>query len=369
MHSILDLLKEDGIELKRVANTNGGEYASPCPGCGGKDRFRSWPFRGEGGRWWCRKCGKSGDLIQYLRDFRGMRFRESCHFLGQDPSALCCRLHFGTTENVWKPDATTSPPEKWQSNAMAFLKAAEKELWSPENREIRTWLKRRGLEKKIIKQSHLGWNPRNICYDREKWGLQKKIKENGSLSKIWIPAGLAIPCFRDDLIQKIQIRRSKSGNFDAPPEQGGRYVLVAGSSGKVPVILGNHNNYFVVVESDLDAILLHQEAEDIVSTVSLGSAANKPDKEINDFLKQAETILVALDTDEAGKKSAWNWWMAHFPKAKRWPVPGGKDPGEAYEKGIDLRKWIRAGLPDHIVCLEDLVAPTEDESPTIEEFL
>ena len=36
---ILKLAFQDGLNPKKVAATNGGEYHSPCPECGGKDRF------------------------------------------------------------------------------------------------------------------------------------------------------------------------------------------------------------------------------------------------------------------------------------------------------------------------------------------
>ena len=39
---LLDLVQADGLAPKKVASTNGGEYHSPCPGCGGKDRFIIW---------------------------------------------------------------------------------------------------------------------------------------------------------------------------------------------------------------------------------------------------------------------------------------------------------------------------------------
>ena len=40
-----DLLTLIGCDtaLKKVASTKGGEYAGPCPFCGGRDRFRVWP--------------------------------------------------------------------------------------------------------------------------------------------------------------------------------------------------------------------------------------------------------------------------------------------------------------------------------------
>jgi DNA primase len=78
----MDLLRlaEQNVSLFHVSNHNGGEYAGPCPGCGGRDRFRVWP---EQDRYWCRRCGKQGDTIQYLRDFRGLTFREAARLVGK----------------------------------------------------------------------------------------------------------------------------------------------------------------------------------------------------------------------------------------------------------------------------------------------
>jgi len=81
----LDLLRGDGIQPVKVASSKGGEFASPCPGCGGEDRFHSWPKEGKDGRWFCRGCQKSGDAIAYLREFRGMTFHQACEALGRDP--------------------------------------------------------------------------------------------------------------------------------------------------------------------------------------------------------------------------------------------------------------------------------------------
>ena len=49
---LLSLVGRD-TRLKKQAGTRGGEYAGPCPFCGGRDRFRVQP---EKGLWWCRNC-------------------------------------------------------------------------------------------------------------------------------------------------------------------------------------------------------------------------------------------------------------------------------------------------------------------------
>ena len=78
----MDLLTlcEQDVRLQRVSNHRGGEHAGPCPSCDGDDRFHVWPAEG---RYWCRGCGKHGDTIQYLRDFRGLSFREAARLVGK----------------------------------------------------------------------------------------------------------------------------------------------------------------------------------------------------------------------------------------------------------------------------------------------
>ena len=63
-------------------------------------------------------------------------------------------------------------------------------------------------------------------------------------------------------------------------------------------------------------------------------------------LQSCLCILVALDCDAAGA-DGWPRWQETFPRAKRWPVPAGagKDPGEAFSRGENLRLWLQAGIP------------------------
>ena len=73
--TLLELVNRD-TPLKRVANTKGGEYAGPCPWCGGDDRFHVWP-NDERPHYWCRQCNRHGDAIQYLRDCDGRSYQEA----------------------------------------------------------------------------------------------------------------------------------------------------------------------------------------------------------------------------------------------------------------------------------------------------
>jgi hypothetical protein len=71
---ILDLLGDalgEGV-LRRVASTSGGEFAGPCPLCGGQDRLRVWPSPPLGTpRAWCRQCQVSGDALAWATRLAG----------------------------------------------------------------------------------------------------------------------------------------------------------------------------------------------------------------------------------------------------------------------------------------------------------
>lgn len=99
----------------------GGEWAGPCPRCGGNDRFIVWPEHrsgATGGKYLCRGCApEGGDCIQFLRDFHGMSYPEACDVL-----AIEARTKQGAgakippvREQVWTPE-----PERLRPGLQAF---------------------------------------------------------------------------------------------------------------------------------------------------------------------------------------------------------------------------------------------------------
>jgi len=331
--NILELIEADGGTLKRAATTNGGEFAGPCPWCGGHDRFRVWPGQ-DGGRFWCRGCGKAGDAIQWLRERRGLSFLEACHYLGREPGP---RKGGPCSAAAWTPREATAPPEAWQTRAGAFLAEAVETLWAPRGEVMRAWLhEKKGLGDTTIRGASLGLNLADIYAPRAAWGLPAALKDDGTARLQWIPAGLVIPLLNGGAVHRLRVRRWA--------DTGARYVVVSGS-GNAPLVLSPERAAAVVVESELDAILLAQEVGDLAGVVAMGSAQAKPDVEAHEVLKRAAVVLVSLDTDDAGAKAAWHFWADTYgPKAKRWPSVGGKDASEARANGADLRAWVIAGL-------------------------
>lgn len=351
--NVLDLLQSKGIRTRRVASTKGGEYASACPNCGDRskpdsDRFRVWPSQNEGeGSYWCRGCDKSGDVVQFLIDFSGMTFKEACRELNRPlPSSWQIPSPQPKTQKPdWQPGKSDPPAgvdqTLWQKKAGKLVDWAHEHLI--EYPSGMAWLEKRGIKQQTIKKFKLGWNPGErgkpaMFRPRESWGLPTILKDDGKKKKLWIPQGLVIPYLLEGKTQRIRIRRDgiRSKNDI-------KYYILPGSN-MMPMVTGLSHSIFVVVESELDVILLEQEAGNIAGMIAMGSAAARPDLETNKILKCAQCILVAMDFDQAGAK-AWQWWKDQFNQAERWPVPEGKDPGDAYQAGIKLKEWVIAGMP------------------------
>ena len=148
--NLLDLLRERGLNPRKVSSSKGGEYASGCPGCGGEDRFRCWPEQqtksGRHGTWWCRQCGLGGDDIGLLMEFDGLSFREAAEKLGVriDPMRSSPRNSRGhdSSRSDWTPCRHEDPAEAWQAQAARLVSWAHGKLMG--NRVALEWLSARG---------------------------------------------------------------------------------------------------------------------------------------------------------------------------------------------------------------------------------
>jgi hypothetical protein len=335
--TIIELIQSDGFFTKGVGATGGGEYAGPCPWCGGKDRFRCWPNQGEAGKYWCRGCGRSGDAIQYLRDYRRLTYPEACQFLGREPIRSTLAGTWPPDRPAWEPRAASFPGDLWRAKARRLTEEAARNLSTPVGQAARAFLEDRGLTRETVQGFRLGWVAADRYEPPAAWGLAATLKDNGKPRQLWIPKGLTIPLVAGDQVMRVRIRR---------PEGDPRYYIVRGSSMRA-VVLGDGQEVAAVVESELDALLLYQEAGDLVNVVALGNAQARPDQDAANFLSRSRLILVVLDADQAGARESWHWWKDHYHQAHRWPPIQGKDPGEMWAAGVDLRAWVQAGLMEY----------------------
>ena len=162
-----------------------------------------------------------------------------------------------TTWATWTPREATAPGDAWQKKAWAFLTG-------------------RGLHPGTIERAGLGCNMTDAWEGRESWGLPPETTDKGKAKKVWLPGGLVIPCLPGGRVIRLRVRRPDPG--DGPP-----FVIMPGSASS-PLTLGQ-GRAWVVVESELCGLLIHQEAGDLVGVVALGSAQARPDAETDRTLK------------------------------------------------------------------------------------
>lgn len=380
MIGLLDLLraKVDPAKIRKASGAKGGEWHSPCPLCGGNDRFSVFPEQEGGelcrkhglrGTWSCvRGCGKGGDLISWFTEVEGMTFREACAELKIEggkarrgyrplkmPKAAC--------DIAFIPKEYQAPAETWQLAATKLAMDAYSRLC--ETPAILAYLARRGLPQAAVDKYGLGYvegegnHPESLFRARAAYGLPAKIGQNGMPVRAFrIPRGIVIPVWGNGgRVLRIRIRRRDIDRDKANPKDP-KYLLVPQPEQpySAPLMLPPDDMApdlatWVVTEAELDAMAVHHACHGQIGAISILTAKGKPDKVAHELLSRAARILVALDADEDKADGAnpgaeaWLWWKQTYPQARLWPVPVGKDPGEAFACGVDLADWISHGSP------------------------
>lgn len=380
--NVLELYRADGHDPLRA----GDEWQGPCPGCGGNDRFcvkedanhkdgvaRGWYHCGHGKDG--NGCGKTGDNIQYLRDFHDMGYREACDHLGITPENMQSDHHKYSAPRLPRknkgpqshtPKDWNHPPEvvdvaTWREHGMKFVNACHEALLG--RQKSLDWLAGRGIPLDMVKKYklglHLGKTRKGEAWEPDfrpwpSWGMQAVKKENGRHRMIILPAGIVVPWITNGELRRIRIRLAKP-NPTNPKE---KYHVVKGSAMDLLHTGNLKAQAYITTETELDAIMIDHAAGDIITAVGLGTVGGKPDAVISGPLRRAVRILNALDFDDAAVEAA-AWWEEQFTNCRRWPAPRpAKDPGEAWQNGVDIRAWIMAGLP---VSLHREQTPAQEE--------
>jgi DNA primase len=331
--NLLEIVQLQGYSPKRVSSVNGGEYHSPCPACGGKDRFSIHLGKD---RYYCRQCKLHGDSIQFCRDFLGMDYRSACAKVG------VVDLKFTATKKArevqFVPKQIRFPSKEWQAKAADFVMESHQALID-DPKKIHLLKNTRGLSIETIKSFSLGWNfADRWISSRSEWGLSREFHESGHEKKLWIPKGIVIPTIVEGIVVRLKIRRLDWIEGDKL----GKYIIFPGSSAH-PSIFGERLCLIVVlVEAELDAMLVIQEAGDLCCCITFGGLGH-PDEMTHQWLQSKKTIICALDFDDAGRKASL-FWRSTYPNLCMWPVPVEKGPCDAFLAGIDLRRWIAEGI-------------------------
>lgn len=344
------------LKSKDLYRKSGCRYVGPCPKCGGSSDTTRFVTKEGSDTGKCFSCGWGCDRVGYLREIEGLSCKQAWAALGEDCNKTACPVfakchnqpaprvnHSGTarpalpaaqTRTATEPTATANI---WREKATALVSWAHAQLLT--NPEQLAYLAGRGLDMAAVQHYRLGWLPADLYRERAAWGLPEELKDNGQPKKLWLPLGLTIPTFgANGSLQRVRIRRPVITGKEP------RYYWLPGS-GNGTTILSPGRRAAIIIESDLDAILIDHLAGDLVTTLGLGTSSADPKTDCAEILDNAVIILIALDADQAGDKGWQKWQASHPQQAERLIVPVGKDPGEAWQKGCDLRQWIIDALP------------------------
>ncbi len=342
------LIAQKDVDLQRVASTGGGEWAGPCPFCPehGEDRFRVQPYAVEGGRWLCRKCteGKWRDVIDYVMMRDGVDFRHVLDLLDNGHAVPDINASIISAHKV-----RSKPPtilyDRWQTRCNEFIETSEAALWASSGERALSYLNNRGLSSETIKKYRLGFHEgdlRTKSKDRFDSDLSAWGMNDPETRAVVLPRGIVIPSYLNGVPYSVKIRR----NIDMAKDGGPKYLKIKGSR---PGIFGATNLIHpnaVFTEGEFDAMLLDQEAGDLIGVATLGSATdnitNLDFALWGPFLLPLRRIYDSYDMDEKGQQGgralesfSQRIFPIHLPT-----MEGVKDVTDYFLKGGDIRAWV-----------------------------
>lgn len=320
---LLELCDCAGIKYRYVAQTKGGEYHSPCPECGGTDRFiinPNWPSKQCIGIYGCRQCPAHGNSITFAMRYLGYTLTDAKQLVGavNEPHQVVRRSHEPTITPL------TTPSALWLKQAGALATYLDT---IPDH--IRTYLHNRGITDYAIDKQQIGYNPETFYLDRKLFRLPSESRKN-----VWIPEGIVIPYWHNNQVTRIKFRRT--GDIT---DQYGKYIILTGSQNGMSVYSPGCKAA-IVVESEFDAIALDAIAKGKITVIASGSNIRNPDTYTHEVASGCSLIAIAYDNDKEGKKMLYKW-RSFFPLAIKYPTPVGKDVGEAIQSGYDVAGWLQ----------------------------
>lgn len=250
--NLLDLI---GGELHKVANSHGGEYAGPCPFCGGEDRLHVQPFAEAGGRWFCRQCTGEPTINGWRDGFDFVMQRDKLNF-GEAAALLaspswCQSPPLQMVKSAPPPD-WHSP--QWQQKAVQWMAQASQRLADPQaGLPGRTYLQSRGI-------TPTTWQAWGLGYGKA-WHVRRARHEDA----------IFLPWWLGDTLQAIQYRyladtltkRERYGQ-----KAGGERLLFG-----LPLLTGATT--LMLVEGELNAVSIWQVCHEWgVDVLSWGPQGN-----------------------------------------------------------------------------------------------
>jgi DNA primase len=297
------------------------------------------------GRFKCFGCGASGDHLDYLQRRQGLSTAQAIADLRRWAALPETKRQQGA-RMVATTTGDAPPPAAWQERARAFLAYAREQLWTDDGRPGRDYLSAGGLTVETMQRFGLGWNPRDLWDDPQRWGLIG--------ARVYLPRGVVIPCEVSGSLWYVKVRRFEPGGsprthagekYGGP--RGGKGALFGADRLRVA------GRPLLLCEGERDALLAIQELSDLVNVATFGGAGRRCLGHWLLWLLPYRCILAAYDADTAGGRGT-AYLASLSGRVQGIRVPHGEDLTGFHAEGGDLRAW----LSGHLGSLG--VAPTPD---------
>lgn len=292
------------------------EYAGACPWCGGDDRFRIFT---DTGRYWCRKCERKGDAIQYLREHEGMTYHQAQTWLAGNGVAT------PTLKGDRKRQRTPQPAE-WRRRAAAEVKRAYALLDTDAGAAARVYLLSRGLTPETWDAYRLGFLPDvGIGWDADRKAFTATA-----------PA-IVIPWYRRAEVIGIRYRflepqTERDETVKAKAKAGSRFATKAGT-----VLFGHQAleweqnrtaQTVVLVEGEINAMSIRQATGWHVFSYGSEGSSHLAEKQVA-FLQGYWQRIVWADRPQVAQRL-----RAQLPDTIALQSPEGKDANDLLNEGV-----------------------------------
>ncbi len=334
-------------------------YRAGCPFCGGGHRRLEVSTKlMPAGRFHCFGCRRSGDLVTLVRELKGLGFREACAWLGLDPGYVMAtptqswsgsgtgsiggRVSQGEREppsSTERTEARHHPPE-WTREATAFLERCIRDN-SPD--KALHLYRRRFLDMRCAEMD-IGWHDRLEAVSRKAWGLPPKDGDD----RLWLSRGIVFAWRRGGEVIGLKIRTPNEDLDEYRRKYGKDLPKIRAVEGSriAPVVYHDPENQggaCALMESALDAALIHQQTDGLVSAIGLNGASQKIDEYADNILRAARPLIIIPDIDhgvgeQTGKKLEEIYW----PYGVQCAVPYGKDPCEHQRRAFQQDTFYSA---------------------------
>ncbi|WMY97469.1 MAG: DNA primase [Arsenophonus sp.] len=298
---ILEIISKE-IKLKKI----GKNFYASCPFH--DEKTPSFIVNHQQQYYYCFGCGISGNIIDFMMSFNKLNFVETIQEL-----SCYCGLKIPFQKEIFKLDDKNQKKKIYFKVMEKIKKNYQKSLYSEIGYNARYFLKKRGLNKKIIDYYSIGFAPNQIDY----------FKKDFSKNELQIIQELGIVTYQKNSIYYLFYNRiifpihNEKGNVIG---FGGRTINQTNPkyiNSKETKLFHKNQNLYGLYEltkknKKIDQILLVEGYMDVITLVQfgiknvvalLGTAINA--YHIKLLFKITRTIIFCYDGDSAGQKTAW----------------------------------------------------------------